>query len=141
MSNQEKVMVTIETTVQTTLPKAWEAWTVPHHITQWNWAIDTWHCPVATNDLTVGGRTTSRMEAKDGSMGFEFGGTYTAVDTLQHLAFTMDDGRTVSVDFAEVDGGVHITETFEAETQNSVEMQQQGWQMILNNYKTYAETI
>lgn len=141
MSNQEKVMVTIEAIVNAPLGKVWEAWTSPNHITQWNWAVDTWHCPSASNDLVVGGRTTSRMEAKDGSFGFDFGGTYTAVETLKHLAFTMDDDRAVSVDFAEKDGAVHITETFEAETQNSVEMQQQGWQMILNNFKAYAETL
>lgn len=100
-----------------------------------------WHCPRATNDLRVGGRQESRMEAKDGSFGFDFGGTYSVVEPEQRLVFTMDDGREVEVVFEENDGVTHINETFEAETENSEEMQRQGWQSILASYKRVAESM
>jgi uncharacterized protein YndB with AHSA1/START domain len=132
--------VTISVTVQAPLAKVWECWTEPSHITQWNFAIDTWQCPWSKQDLRVGGRLESRMEAKDGSMGFEFGGIYTAVEPLQRLAFTMDDNRAVEVHFSETAEGVLLTETFEVEDMNSVEMQRDGWQAILQNFKTHTES-
>lgn len=132
--------VTIETTVNAPVEKVWDFWTKPEHITQWNAASDDWHSPSATNDLRVGGSFTSRMEAKDGSMGFDFGGTYDEVEPLRKIAFTMGDSRRVSVKFENRDGTTHITETFDAETQNSVDMQRAGWQSILDNFKRYTET-
>lgn len=133
-------VVTISVTVQAPLAKVWDCWTQPEHITQWNFAIDTWQCPWATQDLRVGGRQESRMEAKDGSMGFEFGGTYTVVDTHQKLAFTMDDNRSVEVTFEETADGVVLTESFEVEDMNSVEMQRNGWLAILHNFKAHTES-
>lgn len=132
--------ITVETTVQVPADKAWLYWTEPEHITKWNTASDDWHTPSATNDLREGGSFTSRMEAKDGSIGFDFGGTYTKVTPHEHIAYTMDDGRNVTVTFTEQNGETHIVETFDPEQENSIEMQQQGWQAILDNFKTYAES-
>ncbi len=107
---------------------------------QWNNASDDWHTPKATNDLRVGGAFASRMEAKDGSVGFDFGGTYTKVMPHALIAYVMDDDRAVSVIFEQRGKATQITETFEAEKTNSAEMQRQGWQAILDNFKKYAET-
>jgi uncharacterized protein YndB with AHSA1/START domain len=107
---------------------------------QWNNASDDWHTPSATSDLKEGGKFTSRMEAKDGSFGFDFGGTFTKVVPQKNLEYVIGDGRKVSVKFEEQDGKILITETFEAEGQNPIEMQQQGWQAILDNFKKYTES-
>lgn len=139
MSTTEKTKVTINATVNAPLTKVWENWTAPEHITKWNAASPDWHCPSATNDLRPGGRFTSRMEAKDGSFGFDFGGVYDAVETNKHIAYTLDDGRTVSVKFTDNGGSTDIVSVFEAETENPVELQKGGWQAILNNFKTYTE--
>ncbi len=133
-------LITVETTVDAPLKTVWEYWTTPEHIMQWNSASDDWHTPSATVDLREGGTFTSRMEAKDGSMGFDFGGTYTKIVNQQRIEYTMDDGRTVSAVFEEHNGHTHVTETFDPETENSREMQQQGWQTILDNFKNYAES-
>lgn len=132
-------VITIETTINAPIKKVWNYWTRPEHITQWNAASDDWHTPKATNDLTVGGRFTSRMEAKDGSFGFDFGGTYTEVDTHKKIAYTLDDDRTVSITFTPTADGVKVVESFEAENQNSEELQRTGWQAILDNFKKYTE--
>ena len=134
-----KITVTADVTVP--IQKVWDSWTKPEHITKWNHASDDWHSPRATNDLRKGGSFTARMEAKDGSMGFDFGGTYTDVVPMKRIAYTMGDGRNVSVQFEEKGNAVHITETFDAETQNSIEMQRGGWQAILNNFKKYVESF
>jgi uncharacterized protein YndB with AHSA1/START domain len=131
--------ITIQATINAPLQKVWELWTTPAHIMQWNAASEDWHTPKSTNDLKVGGTSFCRMEAKDGSMGFDFKWIYTAVETNKHLAYTLEDDRKVVVDFAEADGKVTIVQTFDAEKQNPVEMQQFGWQSILNNFKKYAE--
>ncbi len=135
----DTTIITVETTVNAPLQKVWECWTEPKHITQWNAASDDWHAPKATNDLREGGTFTCRMEAKDGSAGFDFGGTYTKVTEHKHIAYTMGDTRKVTVEFDDHGGYTHITETFEAESENSPEMQRQGWQSILDNFKKYAE--
>ena len=132
-------VITIEATVNAPIEKVWNYWTSPEHITQWNAASDDWHTPKATNDLTVGGRFTSRMEAKDGSFGFDFGGTYTEVSTHKKIAYTLDADRTVSITFTPTATGVKVVESFEAETQNSEELQRAGWQAILDNFKKYTE--
>lgn len=137
MANEK---ITVETMVQAPVEKVWEYWTNPKHIIQWNSASDDWHTPKAKNDLRVGGRFTSRMEAKDGSMGFDFGGTYDAVKQNELISYTMDDDRKVTVTFFSKGKETKITETFEAETQNSVEMQRTGWQAIMDSFKNYVES-
>ncbi len=132
-------IITVETTVNAPLDTVWNFWTTPEHIMQWNSASDDWHTPSATNDLREGGSFTARMEAKDGSMGFDFGGTYTKVLGQKQIDYTIGDGRKVSVMFEEKDGGTHITESFDAESENPVEMQRGGWQSILENFKKYTE--
>lgn len=132
--------LTVEATVNASLEKVWNFWTTPEHIMQWNSASPDWHTPSAQNDLRTGGTFSSRMEAKDGSFGFDFGGVYDEVIPHQTIAYTMGDGRKVRIEFAEAHSGVRISEHFEAETENSLEMQQAGWQAIMDNFKKYAET-
>lgn len=132
--------VTIETTVEAPVDKVWDTWTQPEHITKWNAASEDWHTPSATNDLRTGGSFTSRMEAKDGSVGFDFGGTYDEVVPHKVIRYTMEDGRQVSIQFDTQGDTTKIVETFDAESQNSVEMQRSGWQLILDNFKRYTES-
>lgn len=120
--------------------KVWRLWTSPEHITKWNNASDDWHSPSSENDLREGGQFTTRMEAKDGSMGFDFGGTYDKVITNEQISYTLGDGRKVTVIFSERNNGTFIEETFEAENQNPEDFQKAGWQAILNNFKKYAES-
>ena len=139
METQEKIIITVENTVNAPVEKVWECWTKPEHITQWNNASDDWHTPHAENDLRAGGSFVSRMEAKDGSMGFDFGGVYDSVINNQYIAYTMDDGRKVKITFTGNGDKTKVVESFEAENENSIEMQQGGWQAILDNFKKYAE--
>jgi uncharacterized protein YndB with AHSA1/START domain len=134
------MVITVEALVNAPLDTTWAFWTGPDHITQWNNASDDWHTPWAKNDLVPGGRFVARMEAKDGSMGFNFGGTYDEVVEHQRITYTLDDNRKVTVSFSEADSGTRVVEEFEAEDENSPELQQQGWQAILNNFKRYAES-
>ncbi|MBC7829762.1 MAG: SRPBCC family protein [Chitinophagaceae bacterium] len=138
IANEKKI--TVESTVNAPVEKVWKYWTSPEHITKWNSASDDWHTPFAENDLQVGGKFSSRMEAKDGSFGFDFGGVYDEVKQHERIAYTLGDGRTVSVDFAGSGNQTNVTETFDAETTNSVELQRGGWQTILNNFKKYVES-
>ena len=133
--------ITVETTVAAPPATAWAAHTQGRHITGWNFASDDWHCPSAEVDLRTGGRMTSRMEAKDSSMDFEFGGTYESVVPERETVMRMDDGRMSRTTFEEVEGGTKVTTTFDAETTNPIEMQRQGWQAILDNYRRYVETM
>lgn len=139
MSNTVKV--TIEATVLATPEKVWEVWTNTEHITKWNTASPDWHSPKAEHKLSVGGTFTYRMEAKDGSFGFDFGGTFTAIEPAKYLEYVLGDGRKVCITFLADGDKTHIAETFDAETQNPVEMQQAGWQAILNNFKAYTESL
>lgn len=139
MSPQDKTIITIESTVNAPVEKVWEYWTKPEHITEWNSASDDWHTPRAENDLRAGGSFASRMEAKDGSMGFDFGGVYDAVRTNEYIEYTMGDSRKVKINFSAQGKQTKVTESFEAENTNSVEMQRSGWQAILNNFKKYME--
>lgn len=132
--------VTIETTVNAPLATAWETWTKPEHVTKWNHASDDWHSPTGKSDLREGGEFSYRMEAKDKSVGFDFGGKYTKVIHQKQIEYTMGDGRTVSATFTEKDGKTHIVQSFDAESENPVEMQRQGWQAIMDNHKKYAES-
>lgn len=131
--------ITVETTVSAPMEHVWNCWITPQHITKWAHASDDWHAPWAENDLRKGGIFTTRMEAKDGSMGFDLTGEYTDVAEHRYIAFTMGDGRKVEVTFTPTPEGVHIAETFDAESLNSPEMQRSGWQAILNEFKKYAE--
>lgn len=131
--------VTISAFVAAPVATVWKCWNTPEDIMQWNQASDDWHSPSSTVDLREGGTFTTRMEAKDGSFGFDFGGTYTKVMEHAQIDYTMGDGRKVSTMFVEKDGGTEITTTFDAETENSIEMQRGGWQAILNSFKKYTE--
>lgn len=140
METANKQKITIETTVNAPVEKVWQYWSAPEHITKWNNASPDWHSPRSENDLRTGGKFSTRMEAKDGSMGFDFGGVYDDVRTNELIAFTMGDGRTVSVKFAGEGDQTKIVETFEAEETNPIEMQRGGWQAILDNFKNYTES-
>ncbi|NLI53296.1 MAG: polyketide cyclase [Clostridiales bacterium] len=139
MEHPERTRITVETTVAVSPALAWNYWTEPRHITQWNQASDDWHTPRAENDLRAGGSFTSRMESKDGKYGFDFGGVYDAVEQNHLIAYTLGDGRKVTVLFEPVSGGTKVTETFEAESENSAERQREGWQAIMDSYKRYVE--
>jgi uncharacterized protein YndB with AHSA1/START domain len=133
--------ITISATVNAEKQKVWDYYTIPQHITQWNFAIDTWHCPSASNDLRVGRKYKARMEAKDGSFGFDFEAVYNEIILGEKLNYTMSDNRTVHVTFFTIDNNLtQVTVTFDAESENPIELQQQGWQAILNNFKNYTET-
>ena len=136
-----KVKITVQVSVKATIDKVWKAWTTPADIIQWNAASDDWHTTKAENDLKVGGKFSYRMEAKDGSFGFDFGGTYYAVKTNERIAYTMDDGRTSIITFEQKGNETNIIQTFEAETENTIELQQFGWQAIMNNFKKYIENL
>jgi len=139
MQAENKTKITVECSVNAPIEKVWNAWTAPEHITQWNAAIDEWHCPSATNDLTVGGKFSYRMEAKDGSFGFDFWGIYDSIKEKEQIESTLGDDRKVQVVFESNGSETKVIETFEAESQNPVEMQRGGWQAILNNFKKHVE--
>jgi uncharacterized protein YndB with AHSA1/START domain len=130
--------LTVETMVRAPLDRVWRAWTNPDDITQWNAASDDWHTTKAAVDLRVGGTFSSRMEAKDGSMGFDFTGTYTKVEEQRLIECAMGD-RMLLVEFAQGPGGVTVRETFDSEPTHSIEQQRQGWQSILNNFARHVE--
>ena len=132
--------ITVETNVTAPIDKVWTAYTNPQDIKQWNAASDDWHTPAATVDLREGGQFSSRMEAKDGSMGFDFAGTYTKVIKNQLLEYSFGD-RMAQVEFTQDKNGVSVRVTFDAETTNSEELQRGGWQSILNNFKKHVESL
>ena len=140
METQNKTMITIENTINAPVEKVWEYWTKPEHIIKWNSASEDWHTPRAENDLRVGGSFVARMEAKDGSMGFDFGGVYDEVKNNEYIEYTIGDGRKVKVTFTGNDNTTKVVESFEAESTNPVEMQRGGWQNILDNFKRYTES-
>lgn len=132
--------ITIQQTINSPVKAVWEKYTKPEHIVNWNNASPDWHTPKATNDLRVGGKFLSRMEAKDKSAGFDFTGTYTYVKQYEQIAYKMDDGRKVIIVFEPVALATKITIAFDPETINPVEMQRGGWQAILDNFKKYVES-
>ncbi|MBK7105099.1 MAG: SRPBCC family protein [Ignavibacteriae bacterium] len=134
-----KTKITIETIVSADEKKVWEYWTKPEHITKWNFASDDWHCPSAENDLRIGGKFSSRMEAKDGSFGFDFWGIYDEVIPHKKISYTLGDGRKAITNFEVLGDKTKVTTIFEAENENSVEMQKGGWQSILDNFKKHVE--
>jgi uncharacterized protein YndB with AHSA1/START domain len=135
----QSTAISIETVVKASLHQVWEHWTNPESIKQWNAASPDWHTPSATNDLRTGGIFTARMEARDGSVGFDFGGTYTDVTPKTHIAYKMDDDREVDITFEETTEGIRVRETFDIEHENPAEFQKAGWQAILDNFKRYVE--
>ena len=134
-----KTELTVKATVQSPAEKVWECWTEPKHIVHWNHATDDWHSPYAQNDLRTGGKFLFRMEAKDGSSGFDFSGVYDEVQPYKVISFVMGNGRKVKTVFKDQGGKTEITETFDAESVYPIEQQQRGWQAILDNFKKYAE--
>ncbi|WP_347174680.1 SRPBCC family protein [Polaribacter uvawellassae] len=134
------MIIKVETTINASLEKVWEFWINPKHITQWNFASNEWCCPTAINDLKPNGEFVWRMEAKDGSMGFDFTGTYQTVIINEFISYKMEDGRIVNIRFSAQENGIQLTETFEAEGTNSDEQQSAGWQAILENFKKYVES-
>jgi uncharacterized protein YndB with AHSA1/START domain len=140
MDKNDKTLITVETVVNAPINSVWKKWTNPDDIVKWNNASDDWHTTRAENDLKVGGKFLSRMEAKDGSMGFDFSGTYNTVKPNEIIEYTADDNRKVQVHFFDGDDKTTIIEVFEAENENPLEMQKSGWQSILNNFKKYTES-
>lgn len=140
METTEKTIITIEATIQASVEKVWDFWTDPDHIIRWNNASADWHTPRAENDLRAGGRFLSRMEARDGSSGFDFSGVYTEVKPHEKIGYTLDDGRRVQILLVSMGNSTMIKETFEAEGTNPDEMQRNGWQAILDNFKKHVET-
>ena len=139
MSDPTRASITIEADVSASPEQVWTYWTQPEHIMKWNQASDDWHTPSAESDLRVGGKFTSRMESKDGKFGFDFWGIYDAVEPYHLLASTLGDERKVTVVFEAIDNGTKITETFEAESENSIELQREGWQAILDSFRNYIK--
>ena len=136
MSNK----ITVDATINANQQKVWDYYTKPEHITKWNFADPSWHCPKAENDMKVGGKYSARMEARDGSFGFDFEAIYNDIVEGKSFTYTMPDGREVTVDFVPQGDKTNLKIVFDAESQNPVEMQKAGWQSILNNFKNYVET-
>lgn len=141
MESTKKTRITVKNSINAPLHKVWLLWTQPEHIVKWNFANDDWHSPKAENNLRPGGKFSYRMEAKDGSAGFDFSGKYTKVEFNSSLEYVIDDGRKVEIVFVEDGNKTLVEESFEAESSNPVEMQQAGWQMILDNFKKHAESF
>lgn len=139
MEKKTKTVITIENTINAPAKKVWDYWTKPEHIINWNYAIDEWHSPKADNDIKPGGKFNYRMEAKDGSVGFDFSGVYDEVNEHKYIEYTLADDRKVKIHFSGDGNATTVVEMFEAEETNPAEMQQQGWQSILDNFKNYTE--
>ena len=131
--------LTVHATINANRKKVWDYYTKPEHITKWNFADPSWHCPNAENDMRIGGKYRARMEAKDGSFGFDFEAVYTKLDEGERFTYVMPDGREVIVDFLDMGNKTDMIVKFDAETENPIEMQKGGWQAILDNFKKYTE--
>jgi uncharacterized protein YndB with AHSA1/START domain len=139
MQTTEKVVITVSSTISAPVEKVWKYWTKPEHITLWCNASEDWHAPRAENDLRPGGRFMTRMEAKDGSFGFDFGGIYDMVKPNELIEYTLEDGRVVTIHFSGIGDETRVVEMFDAENENPVDIQKGGWQSILDNFKKYTE--
>jgi len=139
MKTAEKTMITVEALINAPVEKVWEFWTDPKHIIRWNYASADWHTTRAESNLKPRGRFLSRMEARDGSNGFDFTGTFEKVKQYDHIEYTLDDERKVNIFFKRDENSTIVKEIFEAENDNSEELQREGWQAILNNFKDYVE--
>lgn len=131
--------ITIEAEISASRDKVWEYYNFPEHITKWNFAAETWHCPHAESDLQPGGKYLARMEAKDGSFGFDFEAIFNEVIAPEKLSYTMLDGRTCEIVFKKSEDKTRVTVSFDPENMNPEDIQRDGWQAILNNFKKYAE--
>lgn len=136
----EKTKILVQATISAEKNKVWDYYTGPEHITKWNFATDDWQCPHASNEMHVGGKYSARMEAKDGSFGFDFEAIYDVVVPGEKFSYTMPDGRQVMVTFNQVGDKTEVKVNFDAESENSIEMQKGGWQAILDNFKKYTES-
>lgn len=134
-------LLTVRASIKAPLSEVWNYWTNPNHIIHWNFASTDWHCPSATNKLEVGGEFHYVMAAKDESESFDFWGTYQSIEFNKHIDILIGDGRKLMVSFEETNEGTLLTEQFEPETMNAIELQEAGWQCILDNFKKYVETI
>lgn len=140
-TSNKSAAITVQVTVNTPVEKAWKIWNAPEHITKWCTGSPDWHTPRAENDLRIGGTLHSRMEAKDGSAGFDFVATYSDIQKHKTIAYTMEDGRKVTITFSTDGKTTTLVETFDAENENPIELQREGWQTILNNFKAHVEAI
>jgi uncharacterized protein YndB with AHSA1/START domain len=141
METIDKTKITVKAGINAPLEFVWKCWTSPEDIIHWNNASDDWHTPKAENELRTGGKFNYRMEARDGSFGFDFWGIYDEIKTNKYIEFTLGDDRKVKITFTTDNNSTTVIETFEAETTNSIELQRTGWQAILNNFKKYAESL
>lgn len=139
MESTDKIFITVAVTVDASLEKVWNCFNSPEHIVHWCFASDDWHAPAAENDFREGGKSTTTMAAKDGSFSFDFSWIYTKIKDLETLEYLLEDGRTVAVTFQQTEQGVLLTEIFEPESENTLELQKEGWQAILDNFKKYVE--
>jgi uncharacterized protein YndB with AHSA1/START domain len=135
--NRDKII--IQAIISADIETVWDYYTLPEHITKWNFASDDWQCPYASNDMQIGGKYLARMEAKDGSFGFDFEAVYDQIIIAERFSYTMPDGREVHLTFNDANGKTEVIINFDAETENSIELQRQGWQAILDNFKKYTE--
>lgn len=132
--------ITVQADIAAGTKKVWDYYTQPEHITKWNFASPDWHCPIAENDLRVGGKYRARMEANDGSLWFDFEAVYDCVVEYKNFIYTLTDDRKVTMVFEDFGGKTHVVVTFDAEKENPEEMQRNGWQAILDNFKKYVES-
>ncbi|MDI5948909.1 SRPBCC family protein [Flavobacterium yafengii] len=132
-------MITVQNTINASIEKVWELWTAPEHVMKWNNASEDWHTPFAENDLKVGKKFKYTMASKDGTMRFDFEGIYTNVVNHSLIEYEMADRRKVKIVFEKDAKGIKVIESFDPETENSEEMQKNGWQAILDNFKKYVE--
>jgi len=139
MDTNGKTTITVRVLIDSPIDRVWKIWTTPEDIVKWNYASEDWHSPQVYNDLRVGGTFNYRMEARDGSYGFDFKGVYNKVNANELIEYTIDDSRKVKINFSTLDGKTEIVETFEAENVNSFDMQRDGWQAILDNFKKVVE--
>lgn len=140
MQNETNTVITVSAEINAPVEKVWNSWTSPEHIVHWNFASDDWHSPKAENDLRPGGKFNYVMAAKDGSVSFDFWGVYDEVVQNKTIKYTLGDNRKVKITFSDNGDKTTVTESFEAENENSVELQQGGWQAILNNFKKHTES-
>lgn len=131
--------ISVQTVIAADSEAVWDCYTNPKHIIKWNFATDDWCCPWAENDLKIGGTYKARMEAKDGSFGFDFEAKYTELNAGKSFVYVMADGRQVSTSFSSLDDKTEVKTVFDAETENPIDMQRDGWEAILNNFKSYVE--
>lgn len=139
METAAKTSITVEALVKAPIEKVWACWSEPKHITKWCQASDDWHAPYADNDLRTGGKFRTTMAAKDGSVSFDFDGVYSNVKKHEVIEYEIADGRKVKITFSAQGKETKVTETFEAEGTNPIELQRGGWQAILDNFKKYTE--